>query len=121
MQRSSVCWLHTFAPPHQESNPVCPDRASIVSLLLQTPYRLHFAPLRTLNHPVLLCTPPTCKVPYEAAYPSQLERLHRGSLMSMCNIAAALAKDVMQAPRNRAQSQPRSKEQSFGLQFHQAL
>lgn len=46
-----------------------------------------------------LCTPPTCKVPYEAVYPSQQERLLRGSLMSMCNIAAELAKDVVQSTK----------------------
>lgn len=92
MGRSSMCWLQ-FCTAALGINPACPDRASIASLLL------HFASLRTLNHPILQCTPPTCKVPHEAAYPSQQERLHRGSLMSMCNIAAELAKDILQSTK----------------------
>lgn len=75
--------LH-WLPPH--SNPVCPDRALAVCCYI-------FASLRTLNHP-LLSSHTQGLIWGNLSFLAK--KLHRDSLVSMCNTAAELEKDRIQ-------------------------
>lgn len=103
--------LH-WLPPH--SNPVCPDRALAVCCYI-------FASLRTLNHPLLFCTPPTHKVSYEATYLSLQKSCTEVPSWACVILLLNWRRIESREPRDWAQSQRGSKEQSLELQFHQAL
>lgn len=110
---TSRLWLllHWLLP---HSNPVCPARALAVCCYI-------FTSLRTLNHPLLLCTPPTHKVSYEATYPS-LQKSHTKIPSWACVILLLNWRRLESRElRDQAQSQRGSKEQSLELQFHQPL